>query len=149
MSVCAYAWAMCIQNVWFWYHTWFTFRLLWRETFVCFHVCVCVFFCPAHPCGCHRQWVGCIQALLPIVDWPAIPKDCHLKVLHHRVNHLPAKHTHKLRFSYTVGSKMLTGLRLHKWCLICQITSDTTSESKVIDSAPSYTCVHQQLFIIC
>lgn len=79
--------------------------------FLC--MCVRVFF-PAHPCGCHRQWVGCVQALLSIIDWPAIPKDCHLKVLHHRVNHLPVQQTHKLSFSYAVGTKMLTCSKLSK-----------------------------------
>lgn len=44
----------------------------------------------AYPCWCYRQWVGCVQALLSIVDRPAIPKDCHLEVLHHGVHHLPA-----------------------------------------------------------
>lgn len=63
-----------------------------REIFLCFYVYVCL--SSSHPCGCHRQWVGCVQAPLSIIDWPAIPKDCHLKVLHHRVNHLPAQHTH-------------------------------------------------------
>lgn len=49
----------------------------------------------AYPCGCHRQWVGCVQTLLSIINWPAISKDCHLEVLHHGVNHLPVQHEQK------------------------------------------------------
>lgn len=71
-------------------------RLHWREMFVWILVCAFVFF-PAHPCGCHRQWVSSVQALLSIIDWPAIPEDCHLKVLHHWVNHLPAQHTNRFQ----------------------------------------------------
>lgn len=77
-----------------------------RNVYVFFFYAMCLWCFPAHPCGCHRQWVGCVQALLSIVDWPAIPKDCHLKVLHHRVNHLPAQHTNKHRLSYTVGCEI-------------------------------------------
>lgn len=47
---------------------------------------VCASF---YPSGSHRKWVGCVQAFLSIVDWPPIPEDGHLKVLHHRVDHLP------------------------------------------------------------
>lgn len=47
----------------------------------------------SYPRGSHRKWVGRVQALLSIVDWPPIPKDGHLKVLHHRVNHLPVGQT--------------------------------------------------------
>lgn len=50
-------------------------------------------FLPSHPCRCYRQWVGCVQALLSIVNWPTISKDRDLKVLHHRVNNLPVQHT--------------------------------------------------------
>lgn len=46
----------------------------------------------AHPRRCHRQWVGCVQALLSIIDRSPISKNCDLEVLHHGVDHLPAWH---------------------------------------------------------
>lgn len=46
-----------------------------------------------YPCGSHGKWVGCVKALLSIIDWPPIPEDGHLEVLHHRVNYLPVGQT--------------------------------------------------------
>lgn len=89
----------------------FIFSLHRRKRSVCL-LCVCV-FSAAHPRRCHRQWVGCVQTLLSIVDWPAIPKDCHLEVLHHRVNHLPAQEEQK-RFAVV--------LSLVKKCMPTEVT---------------------------
>lgn len=51
------------------------------------------FFFKSYPCRCHRQWVGCVQTLLSIIDWPAISKNRDLKVLYHRINYLPVQNT--------------------------------------------------------
>ncbi len=45
----------------------------------------------AYPRGRHRQWVGGVEASLPIINWPSIPKDGDFKVLHHGVHNLPAE----------------------------------------------------------
>lgn len=42
----------------------------------------------SYPCRGHRKWVRCVEASFSIVDWPAIPENGDLKVLHHRVHHL-------------------------------------------------------------
>lgn len=42
----------------------------------------------SYPCGGHGKWICCVEASFSIVDWPTIPEDGYLKVLHHRVHHL-------------------------------------------------------------
>lgn len=43
----------------------------------------------SHPTNGDRKWAGGVEAALAVVNRQPFPEDCHLKVLHHGVHHLP------------------------------------------------------------